>query len=572
MSFTPIPQRIEGLLQSAIEKAQAAGDLPTMKEHAQINAQVKPAKQSDYASPVAMASAKLFNKKPLDIAMAIAKHLSSDDLIAKAEVAPPGFINFWLNPDWIRAQVETIIAAGSNVFAQNVGQGQKVMVEFVSANPTGPLHVGRTRGAVIGDTVARLLEACGWNVHREYYFNNGGRQMELLGLSLKTRYLEALGIAADLPEDGYKGEYLIEMGKQLQQEVSDSWRDKDWKPFKDYAEALIFKSIEATLKRLGIVFDLFFNELDIYESAAVWKICDELVKRGHTYESAAWEGASEEEKAKAATLEAALWFRSTKFGDNQDRIIVRSNGDPTYVLPDIAYHVNKLDRGFDRVINILGSDHFTEAQVVKFGLEALGRDSSKVDVVLHQWVHIVKDGEVVSSSTRKGNFIPLDEIMDATSPDAIRYYMLSRSHENDVTFDLDLAVKQTNENPVYYIQNAHVRCAGILRQVSERGYPDDWDKDADLGQLGEEEMDFVLRLLEMPEMILNAQEALAPHQIAFWAHDLARAFHPMYERVRVLHTDVPEEQAKARLRMYRAAKVVFARLLGLMGMTTPEVM
>ncbi len=570
LNFTPIPTRIEQLVQAAIENAQHVGALPASTE---VNLPpIKPSKVGDYASAVAMANAKTFQKKPLDIATIIAEHLPANPLIEKFEIAAPGFINFWLSPRWIHEQVNSIIAAGDEVFAQNIGQGQRLMVEFVSANPTGPLHVGRSRGAVVGDATARLMEACGWHVHREYYFNNGGKQMETLGKSLQARYLQALGDTIEFPEDGYQGDYLVEMGQQLATENGLAWRDKTWLDFKQYAEQQIFKQIAATLDRIGIKHDLYFNELDLYESNAVWEARDKLAAANHTYQSATRENADAEEQERAQRKgdAPATWFRSTTFGDREDRIIVRSNGEPTYVLPDIAYHINKLERGFDRIINILGADHFTESQVVKYGLSALNYDAGKVDVVLHQMVFIVKDGEEIKGSTRKGDIIPLDDVIDETGPDAIRYFLLARSTDNDVTFDLNLAVEQSNENPVFYIQNAHVRCAGILRQVEERGYPEDWDADADLSRLEDEEVAFILKMLEIPEVLTAAHDALTPYQLAFYTLDLARAFHPMYERVRVLHTEVPEDVAKARLRLYRAAKVVFKRLLTLMGMSAPE--
>lgn len=570
LSFTPIPHRIESLVQEAISLAQEAGALPK-NDHIQLPA-VKASKVGDYASAVAMANAKTLKMKPLDIANTIAAHLPDHALIDKYEVAAPGFINFFLSRQWVLQQIERIISAEDTIFNQDIGQGRRLMVEFVSANPTGPLHIGRSRGAVVGDAIARLMSACGWDVHREYYFNNGGRQMELLGRSMQARYLQALGQDATVPDDGYQGDYLIEMGKALAEAVGDTWQDKDWSAFKLHAEQEIFKIIEATLERLGIRFDLFFNELDLYESNAVFEARDQLVAAGHTYESTVREGADEEEieRAQKKGAEPALWFRSSTFGDREDRVIVRSTGDPTYVLPDIAYHMNKLNRGFDRVINVLGADHFTESQVVKYGLEALGYDSSKVDVVLHQMVFILKHGESVTGSTRKGDIIPLDDIMDETGPDAVRYFLLQRSTDNDITFDLDLAVKQSNENPVFYIQNAHVRCAGIIRQLEERGYAADWDEGADLSLLEDEEYNFVLKMLELPEQLLLAHEGIAPHLLAFWALELARAFHPMYDRVRVLHSDVPEDLAKARMRLYRAAKVIFKRALHLIGMQAPE--
>lgn len=573
MTFTPIPQRIVAQVRAGIDAAHAAGKLPGLDGHTfEISAtRSKKGKQGDYAVAVAMALAKPLGMKPLDISQAIFDHLPQEDIFGRVAVAPPGFLNFWIEPVWIRIQVSRIIENGEKVFDQNIGAGKRANVEFVSANPTGPLHIGRTRGAVVGDSIARLLEACGWQVHREYYFNNGGRQMMMLGMSLQARYKQALGLPAELPEDGYKGDDVTHMGKKLAAEVGQAWQDYDWQPFKDYAEKENFASIRDTLARIGIVMDLYFPELSLYADG-IWQVRDRLQAGGFTYQAVIHEGASAEEikEAEEKNWEAATWFRSTRFGDDKDRIILRSNGEPTYVLPDVAYHVDKFARGFDRIVDVFGSDHYTEALVVRRALQALGYDVEKINVVLTQWVHLMREGQVVAQSTRSGEAIPLDSLIEEIGTDAIRYFMLARSADNTLNFDLDLAVKQSNENPVYYIQNAHVRCAGILRQLEERGYPADWDEDADLTCLGETETDFIHKMLELPEVLLNAHDLLAPHQIAFWAMDLARAFHPLYDEFRVLHSEVPENVAKARLRLYRAAKIIFNRVLDLMGMSAPE--
>ncbi|MBZ0318204.1 MAG: arginine--tRNA ligase [Anaerolineae bacterium] len=571
MTFTPIPQRIEGFVRDAIAAAQQAGKLPAADAIAVPINRPKKADQGDYACPAPMALAKTFGLKPLDIAQTIADHMPQNELLREVIVAAPGFLNFWLNRDWVREQIHTIIKADDKIFQQDIGKNRRVNVEFLSANPTGPLHVGRTRGAVVGDGIARLMEMCGWNVYREYYFNNGGRQMTLLGQSLQARYLQALGIDAELPKGGYEGEYHSDMGQKLAGEKGDEWKNADWSVFKEYAEQEIFRNIENTLDRLGIHFDLFFPELSLY-GEPVEQVRAELEKRGYLYYSPTRHGASEEDvaAAKAKNLAPALWFKSTEFGDDEDRIILRSTGEPTYVLPDIAYHVNKLGRGFDLCIDIFGSDHFTEAQTVNRGLQALGYDADKVKVVLTQWVQLMREGQPVGMSTRKGEVVNLDDLINEIGPDAVRYFMLNRSTDATINFDLGLAVKASNENPVFYIQNAHVRCAGILRQVEERGYPNDWDKDADLSLLGESETAFILKMLEFPDQLVFAHDNLAPHQMAFWALDLARAFHPLYDEIRVLHSEVPEDVAKARLKMYRAAKIVFKRVLTLMGMTAPE--
>ncbi len=573
MSFTPLPYQIEDIVREAIQNAQTQGNLPEAEDLTVPVSRSKRADQGQY-SVACMAFARPFKMKPLDIANTIAESLPESGLILKVDVAPPGFLNFHLSEAWLVEQVNAIINAGETVFKQNIGQNKVVNVEFVSANPTGPVHVGRTRGAVVGDGIARLMEACGWQVHREYYFNNGGRQMQMLGETLKIRYQQALGQNVELEKDHYQGDYMIEMGKALVAEHGDGWLDKSWEDFKLVAENQIFDMIKATMKRIGVKFDLFFNELSVYEDESVWAVRDQLAERGHTYLAKTRDGASEEEVAEAEEkgYTPATWFRSTSFGDIEDRVIVRSNGDPTYVLPDVAYHINKISRGFDRMIDIFGSDHFTEAQTVNRALEALGHNPENIDVVLTQWVHLVRDGEVVGMSTRAGQYVTLDELIDEIGPDAVRYFMLNRSTDSTINFDLSLAVKQSNENPVFYIQNAHVRCAGIFRQIEAREYPENWDDGADLNLLNEEEREFVMKMLELPEILHFAHDNIAPHHLAIWAHDLARAFHPMYERSRVLHTEVPEDVAKARLRLYRAAQIVFKRVLNLMGMSAPEVM
>jgi arginyl-tRNA synthetase len=445
--------------------------------------------------------------------------------------------------------------------------GKRAQVEFVSANPTGPLTVGRSRGGILGDATARILEAVGYQVEREYYFNNAGMQMQNLGNSLRIRYLEALGLPVEIPDEKdktfYRGDYLSDVARQLASEVGNSWSEKDWQSFKEYAEQKMFEMIRATLERIDIRHDVYFNENSLYESGAVWQALDELTQRNYVYEAVGREGADEETPAKGKHAAPAKWFRSTAFGDKEDRVVVKSSGEPTYLLPDIAYHVNKLERGFDLLVNMLGADHLIEHQVVKYGVQALGQDASKIHVIIMQFVNI-KGGRM---STRKGEFVALDELIDKTSPDVVRYILLARSPDSHLDFDLDVAVKQSNENPVYYIQNAHVRCAGIFREAEARGIH---DEGADLSLLGEDELTFIRKALELGEQIELAATNLEPHRIAFYAHELATLFHPIYDSVRALHGDVPPEVAKARLRFYRAAQVVFKRVLRLMGMTAPE--
>jgi arginyl-tRNA synthetase len=566
-----LPHEHARLVEQAINAAQKAGELPAFDMPTIEIRPPKKAEQGDYACAVAMQLAKPTGKNPLDVATLIAKRLPPADFVGSVEVLKPGFINFRLNESWLKAQVENIISEGEQVFTLDLGKGKRAQVEFVSANPTGPLHVGRSRGAMVGDTIARVLEAAGYNVEREYYFNNAGVQMVNLGNSLKIRYLEALNLPVQIPDEKdksfYQGDYLKDFAADLALEKGDSLKDADWKPFKEYAENRMFDIIKDTLKRVNIQHDVFFNENSLYESEAVWETLAALEKGGHVYESAVRENADAEELEKGKNFAQAKWFRSTTFGDDEDRVLVKSDGIPTYALPDIAYHANKIARGFDLMVNILGGDHIVEYKVVQYGLQALGVDPSKIHVVIVQIVHMIRDGVVMKMSTRSGDIETLDDLIDQTSPDVVRYILLARSADSQLNFDLDLAVKQSNDNPVYYIQNAYVRCAGIFREAEARGLT---DEGADLSLLGEAEQRFIRKALELGEILELAAKTFEPHRIAFYAHELAGTFHPIYDEVRALHGDVPPELAKARLRFYRAAQVVIKRVLTLMGMSAPE--
>ncbi|MCC6615167.1 MAG: arginine--tRNA ligase [Anaerolineae bacterium] len=566
-----LPHEIAALVAHAVQAAQAAGDLPAFELPAIDIRPPKRPEQGDYAASVALALAKSAGMAPLEIANRIAKHVPSADFIGSVEIAPPGYINFRLSESWLKQQIETIIAEGESAFALDLGAGKRAQVEFVSANPTGPLTVGRTRGGVIGDSTARVLEAAGYEVEREYYFNNAGRQMRNLGNSLRLRYLQALGREVQLPDDDsfYQGKYLIDFANELVKEQGEALADADWQPFKDYAEKRMFEWIKTSLGRIQIRHDVFFNENSLYESGAIWQVLEELEERGYVYKAVLPEDADAEDKADNDGKGEAVWFRSTQFGDTKDRVLVKSSGEPTYTLPDIAYHANKIGRGFDLMVNILGSDHLVQAQVVKYGLMALGLDPSKVRVIINQMVLVMQDGKPVRGSTRRGIFDTLDDLVDETSPDAVRYLMLARSPDSQHTFDLDLAVKQSNDNPVYYIQNAHVRCAGIFREAAARGVS---DEGADVGLLSADELRFIRKALELGEVIEVAARNLEAYRIAFYAQELAQVFHPIYDSVRALHSDVPPELQKARLRFYRAAQVVFKRVLTMMGMTAPDYM
>jgi len=567
-------KELEKLIHQAIQSAQSAGDLPDFDIPAIPANPPKREGQGDLAYP-SMALAKHAGKKPLDIANTIIEHLPETEFISKVEVAPPGFINVFFSEDYLKRQVEAIIEEGENFFQLEIGKGKKAQVEFVSANPSGPITIGHTRGAITGDAMARLLEAAGYDVQREYYFNNAGNQMIILGNSLKLRYQQALGINVDYPQEYYQGDYLVEIAEELAKTYGDSLTDKGWEHFKDIAEARMFDWIEKSLASIDIKHDAFFNETSLFENNAIWDVLETMKANGYIYEGTHWEGESEENIAEitAKGYEPATWFRSSAFGDEKDRVMLKSDGVPTYTLPDIAYHRDKINRGFDVAVNILGSDHFTEAQVVRNGILALGMDPTPIHVIFNQMVRAIRlnpetgEYELVKQSKRAGNFDTLDDLVEMTSADAVRYHMLARSPNSQLDFDVDAVVKQSNDNPVYYIQNAYVRCAGIFREAEERGFT---DEGADLSLLGEEELKFIRKALELGNIIEQAAESFEPHKIAFFAQEVAGTFHPIYDKVRVLHSEVPEDVAKARLRFYRAAQVVFYRLLRLMGMSAPE--
>ncbi len=573
-----IPHDLAQRIEQAIRDAQAAAALPAFDVPPITVTRPRNPKHGDYATPAAMQIARLARMNSDEIAGVIVAHLPSTEYLGSVEQAG-GFINFRLADAWLRKQVDAILEADDSYAQMEDFAGKRAQVECVSANPTGPITVGRVRGGVMGDTLARLLRAMGYSVEMEYYFNNAGRQMRILGESLRARYRERLGLDYEFPPDGYQGAYLYDMADQLIAERGDSLRDAGWEPFKEYAEERIFEMIRASLKRINIEFDSFFNENWLYESGAVQKTLEALRAKGLVYEALAPERDedvdepdSNEDEDVVTADKPATWVRMRQLRDvKKDKALVKSNGEPTYRLPDVAYHINKLERGFDLLVNILGADHIEEAKDVKAMVAALGYDASKIHVPLHQFVTISEGGETKRMSTRRGEFVTLDELVDDVGPDAVRYFMLARAPESHMDFDLDLARKQSNENPVFYIQNAHVRCASIARVAEERGVS---MEDGDTSLLTDpRELQLIRKLIELPEVIELCVQELAPHKIAFWAHEeLARTFHPIYEEIRALHGEVPEDLARARLKLYAAARIVFRRVLYLMGMNAPETM
>lgn len=546
----------------AIALAQQAGDLPAFDIPDLTVERPREAAHGDYATAAALQLAKQARMAPLKIAEAITRHLNHGEANGQASylgavsVAPPGFINFRLSEAWLHGLVNRILSEGEEYGHFDLGTGKQAQVECVSANPTGPITLGRTRGGVIGDTLARILRAAGYDVTLEYYYNDAGRQVALLGESVKLRYLQLLGHDVGLGDDHYQGDYIIDLAKEIQAHYGARLADQPVEFFSEYARDQISQQQKASLAAINIHFDVYYREQSLYETGKVWEALEELQQRGYVYEK-----------------EGAQWFRSTEFGDDKDRVLVKATGEPTYRMPDIAYHWDKGKRGFDLVVDIFGPDHHATAPQVLMGVKALGFDPAFVYTLLHQIVTLVRAGEPVKMSTRRGLYVTLDELVAETGADPIRYFMISRSANSPVDFDLDLAVEQSDKNPVYYIQNAHVRCAGIFRRWAEAGLDPEVDRDADLSLLTHErEIAFLRKAAELPDVLELAATLYEPHRLAFYAYDLAALFHTTYEECRVLHSDVPEPLRRARLRFYRAAKALFAEVLGLMGMSAPEIM
>lgn len=541
---------------AALEKAQQKGDLPEFEIPEILVERPRDPTHGSYATAAALQSARLARMAPLKIAESIAQYIEMPSYLSEVTVSPPGFVNFILTTKWVQDEVNRILQSGFEYGRCDLGAGKKAQVECVSANPTGPITLGRIRGGVMGDTLARVLRETGYDVTLEYYYNDAGRQITLLGEAVQIRYKQLLGEHIKLDDDHYQGKYIIDIAQELQAEYGNALLSKPVTYFGDYAKDRISQGQKESLKRINIEFDVYFREQSLYESGRVWEALEVLNEKGYIYEK-----------------DGAQWFRSTEFGDVQDRVVVKASGEPTYRMPDIAYHWDKAQRGFDLVVDLFGPDHHATAPQVLMGVQALGYDTDFVHTLLHQIVTLTRGGEKEKMSTRRGIFVTLDELVDEVGADAIRYFFNSRSGNSQIDFDMDLAVEQSDKNPVFYIQNAHVRCAGILRKWAAEGYAEDADDKADLSLLThEKELAFLRRALELSETLEKISTTLEPHTITFYAYDLAALFHPTYEACRVLNDEVPEPLRLARLRFYRAAKQLFARVLDIMGMSAPEVM
>ncbi|MFN2365118.1 MAG: arginine--tRNA ligase [Desulfurivibrionaceae bacterium] len=516
----------------------------------------KQATHGDFATNMAMVIGGREKKNPREIAGQLAGLMAEHaELVEKAEIAGPGFVNFFIKPAVWHSVLPEVCGENEKFGLSEVGAGCKVLVEFVSANPTGPLSIGHGRQAVLGDAIARLLTATGHQVTREYYYNDAGRQMRVLGESTRARYLECLGLEHHFPEDGYQGEYIREIAADLAGKQGDALKDiDDVTPFKEAAEQAIFADIDGTLKRLGIRFDNYYNEHTLYDAGLIDEVVATLRDKGLVYER-----------------DEAVWFKTTEFGQEKDRVIIKSSGEPTYRLPDIAYHREKFKRGFDWMVDIFGADHIATVPDVMAGVAALGYDPAKVTVVLHQFVTLMREGKQVKMSTRKANFVTIDELIDEVGVDVVRFFFLMRKADSHLEFDLDLATQQSQENPVYYMQYGHARLASINRKAVEKGVDRGPLSEVPLHRLTEpEELNLLKSMAAWPDLVESAALNLEPHGIIFFMQDLAAQFHSYYNKQRVISDDL--ELSRARLWLAEGIRIILRNGLNLIGVKAPETM
>ncbi len=505
----------------------------------------------DYSTNIAMLLTKELKKNPREIAQNIIVVLEYDkSVIEKIEIAGPGFINFYFTKNSLVKIIPEIINENTNFGKLEKYSGKKANVEFVSANPTGPLTVGHGRNAVIGDTIANMLEWAGYNVDREYYFNNAGRQMRVLGDSVKKRYLQSLGEDIEFPEDYYQGDYIKEIAQKLKNEHGARIKDESESGiFKETAEKEIFADIEKTLNRLNIKMKIFFNENSLYEQGKIEGLLKSFEEKNLSYEK-----------------EGAVWLSLSELGQENDKVIVKSTGEPTYRLPDIAYHTTKFDRNYDLIVDLFGSDHAATYPDVLAGVKALGYDSLKVKVLIHQFVTIMQGGEAVKMSTRKANYITLDELIDWVGGDVVRYFFIMRSIGSHLNFDLDIAKKQSDENPVFYLQYAHARISSILKMTDEQKLKSSLEN-LELLQT-EAEQNLLKKLHSFQNDIEFAVDNFEPHRIANYLEELASLFHKFYTECRIIGSE--KNLAEARISLIIAAQIVLRNGLTLLGLNAPD--
>ncbi|MEC2399821.1 MULTISPECIES: arginine--tRNA ligase [Bacillus] len=512
----------------------------------------------DYSTNMAMQLARVAKKAPRQIAEEIVAHFDKGKAsIEKLDIAGPGFINFYMNNQYLTKLIPSVLEAGEAYGETNIGNGERVQVEFVSANPTGDLHLGHARGAAVGDSLCNVLSKAGYDVSREYYINDAGNQINNLALSVEVRYFEALGLEKPMPEDGYRGEDIIAIGKRLAEEYGDRFVNEEESErlafFREYGLKYELEKLRKDLENFRVPFDVWYSETSLYQNGKIDTALEVLREKGHVYEE-----------------DGATWFRSTTFGDDKDRVLIKKDGTYTYLLPDIAYHKDKLDRGFDKLINVWGADHHGYIPRMKAAIEALGYEKGTLEVEIIQLVHLYKNGEKMKMSKRTGKAVTMRDLIEEVGLDAVRYFFAMRSADTHMDFDLDLAVSTSNENPVYYAQYAHARICSMLRQGEEQGLKPAADLDFSHIQ-SEKEYDLLKTIGGFPEAVAEAAEKRIPHRVTNYIYDLASALHSFYNAEKVIDPE-NEEKSRARLALMKATQITLNNALQLIGVSAPEKM
>ncbi len=546
---------LEKALKVSVQKGQLSEfSLPYLELEPPANPE-----HGDYAANTAMILAAQIKQNPRKIAQIIQENISdTENIVEKIQIAGPGFINFFIKDDVWKRTLKKINEQNGKYGETDYGAGRRVQVEFVSANPTGPLHIGHARGAVVGDVISNLLKTSGYKVAKEYYINDAGNQMNNLGKSVLLRYRELLGEKIDFPESCYRGEYIKDIAGKIIKDEGEKYLNTDELSainyFTSIAGRVILEEIKADLKDFGVVFDEYFSEKELYKNDGVTKLLDKLQKKGFVYSDG-----------------ETLWFKTTDFGDEKDRVVVRKNGEPTYFAADIAYHQNKFDRGFETVIDIWGADHHGYMPRMRAGIQALGHNKESLKIILVQLVNLLRGGVPAAMSTRSGEFVTLREVLDEVGRDAARYNFLMRRSDSHLDFDLEVAKKQSNENPVYYVQYAHARICSILKMAQERGIDMPAYIDTDLSLLNEpEEKSLIKMLVRYPETVHGAAKSLEPHRIPFYLNELAGVFHSYYNKNKVISED--NRLTAARLFLIMMIRIVLENALDILGVSAPQKM
>lgn len=554
-----IVEQVQNNLKQEIKDAVVKAGLAAEEQIPDVILEIPKEKaHGDYSTNMAMQLARVAKKAPRMIAEGlIANFDQSKASIQKIEIAGPGFINFYMDNSYLTKLIPAVLDAGDSYGETSVGAGRKVQVEFVSANPTGDLHLGHARGAAVGDSLCNILAKAGYDVSREYYINDAGNQINNLALSVEARYFQALGHEKEMPADGYHGEDIINIGKKLAEDYGDKFVQADEKErfdfFREYGLKYEMEKLKNDLEDFRVPYDVWYSETSLYHNGKIDKALEALKANGHIYEE-----------------DGATWFRSTTYGDDKDRVLIKNDGSYTYLTPDIAYHKDKLERGFEKIINVWGADHHGYIPRMSAAIQALGYEKSALEVEIIQLVHLYKNGEKMKMSKRTGKAVTMRDLVEEVGLDATRYFFAMRSADTHLDFDLDLAVSQSNENPVYYAQYAHARISSILRQGEEQGFS--VDQQADISLIGaEKELDVLKKIGEFPQAVAEAAEKRMPHRITNYIYDVASAFHSFYNAEKVLDTENPE-RTKARLGLIKAVQTTLKNALSLIGVSAPEKM